>query len=315
MPGTVGGGKVTTIERSCALQPDSVRYGEGAPGLERIEAYISARGFEPHRHDTYGVGLTTAGVQAFRYRGERRICLPGQLHVLHPDELHDGTSATEDGFRYRIVYLDPELLRAAIGGQPLPFVADPVQARMPATRRLVELLTDIDQPISDLERTEAVAGVADALTALSGSGRATPGVVDRRSVAAVRDYLEAHAREQTTSQTLERIAGMDRFAVARQFRRAYGTSPDRYRTLRRLGLARTAIESGTPIATAAVEAGFADQSHLTRQFRRAYGFTPRRWAEAVANGRPTGDRPGQPAGHQDGPSVHAGPVDGSTGGR
>ena len=129
MPGTVGGAEVATIERSCALRPDSVRYGEGAPGLERIEAYISARGFEPHRHDTYGVGLTTAGVQAFRYRGERRICLPGQLHVLHPDELHDGRSATEDGFRYRIVYLDPELLRDAIGGRPLPFVADPVQAR------------------------------------------------------------------------------------------------------------------------------------------------------------------------------------------
>ena len=42
--------------------------------------------FSPHRHDTYAIGITTAGVQEFRYRGRRHICLPGQLHFLYPDE-------------------------------------------------------------------------------------------------------------------------------------------------------------------------------------------------------------------------------------
>ena len=70
----------------------------------------------------------------------------------------------------------------------------------------------------------------------------------------------------------------DRFAIARQFRLAYGTSPSRYQTMRRLDLARVAIDAGTPLARAAVESGFADQSHLTRQFKRAYGLTPARWA-------------------------------------
>ena len=36
--------------------------------------FLSAHGFEPHRHDVYAVGITTAGVQTFRYRGSRRIC-------------------------------------------------------------------------------------------------------------------------------------------------------------------------------------------------------------------------------------------------
>ena len=90
-------------------------------------------------------------------------------------------------------------------------------------------------------------------------------------------YLDAHASEQTPSRTLERVAGIDRFTIARQFRRAYGTSPDRYRTMRRLDSARAAIASGTPLAQTAAGAGFADQSHLTRQFKRAYGLAPGRW--------------------------------------
>ena len=103
----------------------------------------------------------------------------------------------------------------------------------------------------------------------------------RRSRACA-SYIAAHASEQTPASTLERIAGIDRYAIARQFRRAYGTSPDRYRTMRRLRTARTAIEEGIPLARAAADAGFADQSHMTRQFVRAYGLTPGRWAAIAA---------------------------------
>src|SRR6185312_13094307 len=104
------------------------------------------------------------------------------------------------------------------------------------------------------------------------------------AVELVREYIAAHACEQTPAETLEQIAGIDRFTIARHFRRAFGTSPDRYRTLRRLGLVRKAIEGGEPLARAAADAGFADQSHMTRQFKRAYGLTPAAWVEAVSAG-------------------------------
>jgi AraC-like DNA-binding protein len=257
----------------------------GAEGLERAEVYLSTCRFEPHRHDTYAIGITTAGVQTFRYRGTQRICLPGQVHILHPDETHDGAAGTEDGFGYRILYLTPELIREALGGLELPFVADPVQAPTPATRWLASALGDIDEPVSDLARVELAAAVADTLRALGDrrdKRRAT--TIDIESIELVRDHLEAHAREHTPASTLEAIAGMDRFSIARHFRRAFGTSPDRYRTLRRLALARKAIESGQTLARAAAEAGFADQSHMTRQFKRSYGLTPARWVALTGGG-------------------------------
>jgi AraC-like DNA-binding protein len=267
------------LERSC----DWIRIGAGAPGLERAEAFFSEPAFELHRHDTYAVGVTCSGVQAFRYRGARRIALPGQVHVLHPDELHDGGPATADGFRYRIVYVSPELVRQALDDGPLPFVADPVCDPSPATAEVVRLLDDIDEPLGDLGRTEAAAAIADALRSLAGAKPAA-GPIDLRAVELVRDHLAAHVCEQTPATTLEKIAGLDRFTIARQFRRAFGTSPDRYRTMRRLELARSALAQGLPLARAAAEAGFADQSHLTRQFKKAFGVTPGRWAAAAANG-------------------------------
>jgi AraC-like DNA-binding protein len=54
---------------------------------------------------------------------------------------------------------------------------------------------------------------------------------------------------------------------------------------RRLNHARRMIEAGEPLAEAAAEAGFADQSHLNRHFRKAYGITPGRWRQLTVESR------------------------------
>jgi AraC-like DNA-binding protein len=265
-----------------AERSDSIRFGSSAYGVERAEVYLSRRGFDPHRHDTYGIGVTTAGVQVFRYRGSERVCLPGQLHILHPDEPHDGRPGTEDGFGYRILYIPPELVRGALGGRALPFVADPIQEPKPMARPIVALLADLDDPISELGSAEIAVAAADCLVSLGDSRNRRRATIDIRGVELVREYLVAHAREQTQASSLEKIAGTDRFTITRHFRWAFGTSPDRYRTLRRLGLAQAAIESGQSLAQVAADAGFADQSHMTRQFKRTYGLTPTQWRALTA---------------------------------
>ena len=287
---TLAGVGAQGLERSCNRRRDSIRFGTGAHGLERLEVSLSTCAFEPHRHDTYAIGITTAGVQTFRYRRARRVCLPGQLHVLHPDETHDGAAGTTDGFGYRILYLAPELVRDALDGGALPFVADPVQESTPATRLVASLLADFDDPISDLAQAEIAATLADTLRSLSGRPDRPPIRIDLRAVQLARHYLAAHTGEQTPASTLEQVTGVDRFTLARHFRRAFGTSPDRYRTLRRLAQARAAIENGLPLAQAAAQAGFADQSHMTRQFKRTYGTTPARWQALTAASSPETSR-------------------------
>ena len=289
MPQTLGGADAGSLERSCSRRSDSIRFGRGAQGVERAEVCLSTYAFAPHRHDTYAIGITTAGVQTFRYRGAPRVCLPGQLHVLYPDETHDGAAGTDEGFSYRILYIAPELVRDALAGGQLPFVSDPVQELTPTFRSIACMLANIDDPISELSCAEIAVAVADGLLLLSDRPEVHRATIDIKAVEIVREYLAAHACDQTPAATLEAIAGTDRYTIARHFRRAFGTSPDRYRTLRRLEMARAGIESGHPLARAAAEAGFADQSHMTRQFKRTYGLTPGRWM-ALITGTPNDRR-------------------------
>src|SRR5262249_31581937 len=117
-PPTPGGSR---LERSCGVRPsDWLRRRELSDGVQALQAWFAGRGFDTHRHDTYAIGLTDVGVQAFDYRGVAEASTPGQVVVLHPDETHDGRAGTPDGFGYRIGYVPPPRRPRAPRGPPFP---------------------------------------------------------------------------------------------------------------------------------------------------------------------------------------------------
>src|SRR5262245_61367728 len=122
------------LERSCEdTAAGWIASARAAGGVELFRAWFAGEAFQRHRHDTYAIGVTDSGVQVFDYRGMERSSTPGQVVVLYPDEVHDGRAGTDEGFGYRIVYLDPALLAEAIRAlrgrpYPLPFVSEAVSS-------------------------------------------------------------------------------------------------------------------------------------------------------------------------------------------
>jgi AraC family transcriptional regulator len=63
--------------------------------------------------------------------------------------------------------------------------------------------------------------------------------------------------------------------LARVFRQVYGVTPGEYVRRLRLEWAKERIlNSAEPLSDLALQAGFADQSHLSRAFRARYGVPP-----------------------------------------
>jgi AraC-like DNA-binding protein len=254
---------------------DWLRHGPATDGIELVEAFFQGAAYGSHRHDSYAIGLTMAGVQSFRYRCAMRHSLSGQALVLHPDEVHDGQAGTEDGFRYRIAYLAPALLQQVLGGAPLPFVDDGVSSDRRLVRAAAGLLANFNAAPGSMELDDALVDVATALRQAAGQ-RQLPGG-DFRAAHIAREYINDALHTRLTLDDLARASGRDRWSLARDFRTFFGVSPHRYVTMRRVALARQSMLRGLPLADAAAIAGFADQSHLTRHFVAAYGIPPARW--------------------------------------
>jgi AraC-like DNA-binding protein len=266
--------------------------GAGAEGIERVAVRLRGLAYAPHRHDTYAIGVTLAGVQTFRYRGRRRVCLPGEGHVLHPDEMHDGGAGTEDGFAYAILYIDPALVQEALGGRALPFVADPVIGRAQMDPTLVTQLRRIDEPLGDVGRVDLAVAVAATLQRHAGGSAPRPSPLPWAELLRVRELILEDPTVRHRVEALERIAGLDRWTLARRFRQAFGTSPSRFCTMRRLDRARRMMLAGMPQSAVALESGFTDQSHMARSFKRTYGLTPAAWTAAARGQAPGSSAPG-----------------------
>jgi AraC-like DNA-binding protein len=263
------------------MKVSRIEFGPQSPGLERMKAFFRGHSFAPHRHDTYAVGFTTAGVQAFDYRGSSRYSLPGQVFVLHPDERHDGRSGDERGFGYKIAYIDPALIRDAAGSGPLPFLKDPV-CRDRRLRDAVAIITRRTEPQSDLATTCDLAELAEALVCAAQGFPIPTGTLDIRAVRLAREILLAKLDTKVALSELESVTGLSRWDLARQFRKAYGINPYRFHLLRRLDRARELLRQGSDLVDVAQALGFADQAHLSRHFRQAYGLPPGQWRGLVA---------------------------------
>ncbi|MER8382792.1 AraC family transcriptional regulator [Mesorhizobium sp. M0976] len=250
----------------------------GTAGMERIEARFHGNAFDLHRHDTYAIGVTLYGIQSFRYRGATHQSLPGQIIILHPDEMHDGGAGTEDGLRYRMLYLEPSLMLDCLGGGSLPFVGDAVMTDRDFRATLLSALGPLDQELDELFVVDFMTQLMQSLARHAGQPAKPIAKTAWRAASLARDYLEENVARIVRSDELEAITGLDRYALSRHFRATFSTSPHRFLLMRRLQRARRMIEADEPLAQIAIAAGFSDQSHFNRHFKKAFGVTPGRWS-------------------------------------
>ncbi len=283
------------LERSCSeATTDWLRSTDIADGVELLEPWFQGPAYHKHRHDTYAICLTTRGVQAFDYRGAHEISTPGQVVVLHPDEIHDGHAGANVGFGYRQLYVAPALIFDAVRvlcgpGCALPFARRPVMINPKLAAAITRAFDGSREPLAI---DSLMVHVAEGLLEADPSCKQVHGPrrLDVTALRRARAFLDAERTRVVRSVELEAVSGLTRYDLARQFLLMYGTSPYRYSLMRRLHWAREQIARRRPVSAVAFDAGFADQAHFSRMFKAAFGLTPARYQALRREMAPTADR-------------------------
>lgn len=252
------------------------------PGTpELLHATFRTRTFPRHAHDRFAIGVIEAGGLAFRYRGQEVVAPAGWVNLAFPGEAHSGRGTSQEGWAYRMFYLDPShMLDVARALDPslkeLPFVRagavwDPELAGQ--VSRLHRLC--LDSGADALERQVGMASLIQHVLRRHGSLR--PGRAGSHSEEAVRrarEMLDGLSGEAIALEDLASAVEMNPYTLVRQFTRICGLPPHAYLVQVRVNRAAALLRQGIPPAQAAVECGFADQSHLNRHFLRQFGLTP-----------------------------------------
>ncbi len=250
-------------------------------GLELKRATLKNFSFGRHMDDSYVVCLVQGGAELFGCRGMSYVACPGDIVLYNPEDVHDGCSLDRRPWSYRCFYAAEPLVRRieseALGGWSAPWfpekvVHDPELAvGWSALHRRMEAGEDALRDPADFGKL-----FADLVERHASCSRAAtdPAGHDIASLLRSRDFLEAHAGARVTLDRLSSLAGLSPFHFLREFKRRFGMPPHQYRRQVQVRRARGLLAQGVPIAAAAAEAGFFDQSHLSRVLKSFTGLTP-----------------------------------------
>ncbi|MGG2396533.1 AraC family transcriptional regulator [Pseudomonas sp. SH1-B] len=260
----------------------------GLGGVELLQARYLKQRFAPHVHEGFVFTVIEHGAQRFRHRGSDHLAPQGSMVLINPDEVHTGSKAHDDGWRYRGFYPDNARVLGALqelglarSGMPSFAVSVLHDPRLHAAfLQLHRLLEDGAEALQQqLAWREAV------LLLFQCHGRIGEAPSPGRepwAVSCAKQMLAEQLVEPPSLETLAAAVNLSPFHFARVFRRATGLPPHTWLKQRRLEQARALLKSGCSAIAVATQLGFADQSHLSRQFKQVYGVSPGEYRSAVA---------------------------------
>jgi AraC-like DNA-binding protein len=239
-----------------------------------------------HFHHTFELGFMAKGTAAVRTFGESRIVGGDGYTLLPPGQVHLARWESERPHPC-VFFLTPSLVDEArtnvTKGEPSyrDFSRRSVHV-VGALRRVYEAVLRC-API--LEQQERLLEALVLVEQRRSSRDAEEFKPEPAAVRVVRDYLESHSSDNVTLEHLAGLTSLSRFHLLRVFRREVGLPPHAYMSRLRVLRAQAALRSGSTISAAALDAGFADQSHLTRSFKRLLGVTPGEYLKHSASAR------------------------------
>ena len=257
----------------------------GLDGVEALHARFVHHAYRPHSHRTWTVAVVERGAARFTVDAADERAGSGELFVLEPEAVHTGMAAVPEGWQYKVLYIEPELLAAWDEcDRPAPRAArwtvfrdaDLRAALLGAHRVLAQEPPGlaVDQAV-----LRAVEGLRPHLR--PGPPRLADGRGEHAAVRRAVAHLNARWNERVPLAELATAARLSRFELVRRFGAQIGLTPHAFQTNLRIARAREQLAAGSAPAAVAAACGFADQPHLTRTFRAAVGVTPARYARAV----------------------------------
>lgn len=253
-------------------------------GVELYQAHIARCAFEPHTHDAFGIGTIDFGAEQFRYRGAQHVAAQDTLVLMNPDELHTGQAVGEEGWRYRMIYIEPTQLEALSGEQGWWF-SDVVRHDPLVARQLSALLAALWRAHDPLACDSLMLSIIDIFRPFARVAQPLPTETLSR-FDEVKHYLNDNFAQTITLNELATVASLSPYHFQRRFKAHYHVTPHQMLMAIRLQRAKQLLCRGMPAAQVAAEVGLTDQAHLTRSFAQRYGITPIRYQKQVMpNGR------------------------------
>ncbi|HAS46666.1 MAG TPA: hypothetical protein DCS93_39650 [Microscillaceae bacterium] len=237
--------------------------------MELLKAQYVSQTFPKHYHDTFCIGLIEQGAEFLAFNNKKLVANAGKVVLIDPGVVHANYAFDPDGWNYRMIYLNPEVM-TFLAGQAV-YTGNQVIDHP----QLFELILNFHRLAENLQSPSMV--LRDIVQLLAQIGEKCPPEPQKRlreRFQVTQAFIDEHYTEKISMAMLEQVAGLNKYKLIRIFKQQLGLTPFEYILLRRVELAKKQLLQNQALSQIALEVGFYDQSNFTRYFKKYTGVSP-----------------------------------------
>jgi AraC-like DNA-binding protein len=253
-------------------------------GIEVVNANYTKQNFSKHVHEGYTIGVIEYGAQRFYRSGASHVAGQSSIILVNADDVHNGQSATPDGWGYKAMYPTPEhfahISADLYNGKDLtPYFQSSVVEDPYLAEQLRLIFSQLEINSSQLLMETLFYSTLMSLSLRHSSPLNLPKEISgsRSKLLLAKEFLDCYPEQDISLAKLAEVADLSQFHFIRQFKKYFGLAPHSYQIQARLKKAKTFLKLGIKPAQVSTDCGFYDQSHFIHHFKKALGTTPSRF--------------------------------------
>lgn len=221
--------------------------------------------FPFHYHDFYCVSLITSGTEILKNTEQEFIAPSGTISITQLNEVHRNYSLSDNGYSYKTIYLNPDILRYYNNGKPVNALERVIYDKQ-LFQSLFLLFNNSNASLQLWE--ESFKALARYVVQPYQKN------IWATSFSLIDEIIELYPDKPINTDWLCRKFCMSKFHFIREFKKAKGVTPQTYIMLYRLAKAKKMLIENAPLKDIAYLNGFCDPSHFTNSFKKYFGIAP-----------------------------------------
>lgn len=246
----------------------------GAAWIELRATSRSTHAYKLHHHPQLSVGLITQGQTCTECGGQEYVLDPGDMILIPAQQAHRCNPLAGLPRSYYMLYLDNDWCLTQLGSPSgMQLLCGQTVVR---DAKLASLFMSVVSLIQEGKTGALFESARDLLLSLPGLRVISPEKTDYCDRLQTR--LHAELQMSPSLDILAQDFSLRKETLIRHFRQSTGLTPGAWLNNARIEFAKAQLRTGSDIADAGYNSGFADQSHFHRTFVSFTASTPRQYA-------------------------------------
>lgn len=242
--------------------------------LEYLSIEKQTTDFPKHFHETFCISLIHDGIEQIDFEHQSLFSEKGSISITNPYEIHGNPLMDlKTSLSFDTIYLSNDLMKYLSNGKNIRFVDRKINnaktnqlflalKNAMDTRNSKKIEFSLKQFVTELEQYTQPFEKAYLEQ-------------NQNNFNEIIEYIEHHIDAQFCLESLARMANINKYGFAKNFKTSTGMTPMNYILMKKIFACKNLIHTNSELTEIAYQFNFTDMAHFSKTFKRYIGVSPK----------------------------------------